>query len=79
MPPTIAAAKPLIVKSNSRFGLDVTTSDASAMPPIPAVMDPPTQETMASLRDDTPRRLATSGSVAAARMASPVAVNRKKA
>ena len=78
-PPTMAAAKPLIERRVSRFGFDDTTSEASAMPAMPAAIEPPTQETTARRFEDTPSKLATSGSVAEARMARPVDVKRKKA
>ncbi len=77
MPPTIAAAKPLMVRRRRRFGSEETTTEASAIPATPATIEPDTHETTASVRADTPSRAATSGSVAEARMARPVRVARK--
>src|SRR5881227_330710 len=74
MPPTIAAAKPLMLIRNNRSGLDDTTTDARAIPAIPAIIDPPTHDTTASRLDDTPNSEATSRLVADARTARPVAV-----
>src|SRR5581483_8581262 len=78
IPPTMAAANPLMLSSSNRLGLDDTTTDASAMPAMPAIIEPPTHETTARRRDDTPSSEATSWLVADARTASPVAVYRKK-
>ena len=79
MPPTMAAAKPLIDSRNSRPGLDEITTDARAMPATAATIEPLTHDTTESWRADTPSSEATSRSVATARMARPVAVKRKKA
>src|SRR5436309_1700318 len=78
MPPTMAAAKPLMLNRSSRLGFDDTTTDASAMPAMPATIEPPTQDTTARRREETPNRDATSWLVADARTANPVAVYRKK-
>src|SRR4051794_22734558 len=78
MPPTMAAANPLIDNRKSSDGFDETTSDTKAMPATPATTDPPTHDTIDSCRAETPRSDETSRSVATARMASPVDVYLKK-